>query len=301
VQTRLSWARRVEGYDEVPEPFKAYFDRNVPAGAFPYAVLTPSYTGFLSRTTEKLLCFCDPWLHVLENRGGEYTCTTFAVDAISAVEAGTVLLKSWLTLTGRTADGSDASVTLKFNTVGDYLFAPIVERIRGASTAPPADLAAERRHFDHLAEDHFKFMNAAKRSLLPGEHVLASVMQPEMRADLVRLFGRTLHRTRAPAHILILTDRELILVAEEEQSYWSREPKYGSIRTTVPLAQVVDAVLVNAEEALQLRVQLPGEMAVTSLFDFERQAALDDLLSALRLAPLFRQSAAGAMPLPRTT
>jgi hypothetical protein len=144
-------------------------------------------------------------------------------------------------------------------------------------------------------------MNAAKRSLLPGEHVLASVMQPEMRADLVRLFGRTLHRTLAPAHILILTDRELILVAEEEQSYWSREPKYGSIRTTVPLAQIVDAALVNTENGLQLHVHLPGEMAVTSLFDFGRQAALDNLLSALRLASSFRQPSAGAMPVRGTT
>jgi hypothetical protein len=285
----------------VPPVFRPFFDRTLPVDAFPYVVVTPPYTGFLSRTTEKLLCYCDPWLHVLENTGSAYAATVLNVDAISAVEAGTVLLKSWLTLTGRTADGSAASVTLKFNTVGDYLFAPVVERIRGVSPVPPAELTAERRHFDHLAEDHFKFMNAAKRSLLPGEHVLASVMQPEMRADLVRLFGRTLHRTLAPAHILILTDRELILVAEEEQSYWSREPKYGSIRTTVPLAQIVDAALVNTENGLQLHVHLPGEMAVTSLFDFGRQAALDNLLSALRLASSFRQPSAGAMSVRGTT
>lgn len=280
-QTRLSWARRIETYDEVPAAFRDFFDADTSAAAFPYTVLTPSYAGFLTRATEKLLTFCDPWLHILENTGGRYTRTTFDIDNIASLEVGTVLLKSWLTLAGRTDDSTHAAATLKFNTVGDYLFAPIFDRIRGSALAAPADLAAERRHFDYLAQDHFKFMNAARRSLLPGTHVLASVMQPEMRVDLVRLFGRSLHRVVAPAHILILTDRELILVAEEERAYWSREPKYGSIRTTVPLAQILDATLAPAPHGLTLTVQLPGDQQLASHFDAGQRDALSSLLARL--------------------
>lgn len=280
-QTRLTWARRLEALDEVPQRYRTFFASHAP---FPLVLLTPSYAGFLSRTTEKLLCFDDPWLHILENVGGRYAATTFHVDALCCLEAGTLLLQSWLTFTGPTADGSMASRTLKFNTVGDFLFAPVVERIRGGARVAPETAAAERSRFDSLAQDHFKFMNAAKRSLLPGEHVLAWVMQPALRAEVVRLIGRPLHRMVAPAHILILTDCELILVAEEARGAWSREPTYGSIRTTVPLAQIAGVELHEADERLQLVVHLPGEMRIVSLFARSTGDAVDNLLARLQEA-----------------
>ena len=81
-------------------------------------------------------------------------------------------------------------------------------------------------------------MNVAKKSILPGEHVIGSLMQAELRTPFVTLFGHTYTRLKAPAHILVRTDRELILAVEENQEAWSGSHKYGSIRTYIPLTKI---------------------------------------------------------------
>lgn len=55
-QTRLSWARSISTYADVPEIYQGFFEPFLaPGRVFPYSVLTPSYTGFVHRTTEKLI------------------------------------------------------------------------------------------------------------------------------------------------------------------------------------------------------------------------------------------------------
>ena len=241
-QTRLSWARRVDAYAEVPVVFQGFFDALAqPPVPFPYTVLTPSYAGFLVRTNEKLLCDLASELCIIERIGDSFTVTKYPVETINYIEFGTVLLKSWLTVSGRTAQGELASNTTKFNTVTDYLFTPFVGKIRATDgEGETEDLATERAKFNHLGKTHFKFMNVAKRNILPGEHVLQSLMQPIIRSEIVRLFGHALSRTLAPAHMAILTERELIMIRDEDQDFWSGETTHGSIKTYIPLARIAD-------------------------------------------------------------
>ena len=100
-QTRLSWARRIETPEAAPP---IYAERlaaiTARAGCFPYCVLTPAYAGFLTRTTEKLVCTYADEIAVVERAGGDLRSTVYSLDNIDLMEVGCVLLSSWLKIVG---------------------------------------------------------------------------------------------------------------------------------------------------------------------------------------------------------
>lgn len=55
-QTKSSWAKPIKSYAAVPNVYKSFFGPFLDRQVFPYTVLTPSYEGFIHRTTEKLVC-----------------------------------------------------------------------------------------------------------------------------------------------------------------------------------------------------------------------------------------------------
>ena len=284
-QTRLSWARRVETYDEVPDLFRGFFaDLAEKATPFPYAVLTPSYTGFLVNTNEKLLCVLGPDLYILENVGDRLAVTVYPIAAINDIEFGSVLLKSWITINGRTTQGVMTSTTVKFNTVTDYLFAPFVATFRSPMRGSDADdLAAERAKFNHLGKTHFKFMNVAKKNILPGEHVVQSLLQPNIRSEIVRLFGRSLYRTITPAHIAVLTEHELIMIRDEEQDFWGSEAPHGSIKTYIPLDRITGCSVTDVgKDLFVFTVQFADDDRFESVFSGANRPALDQLVELLQ-------------------
>ena len=280
-QTKLSWARRIETLDDVPVSF-----RNTVAallaetGALPDLILTPSYASFIAHTTEKLVCGLDDEVRIYELSGGEVRLTAFCYADVSAVEAGCVLLKSWLTITGKNTCGVESRITIKFNTVTDYLFLPIIGRLRRAGTAVnPQQYEAEQAKFNYLAHDFYKFMNVAKKSILPGEEVVGAVMQAELRAPVVTLFGHAYTRLQAPAHILVRTDRELIVAVEEKQETWSGSHKYGSIRTYIPLAKIAAVDLVPGTPTTRLAIRLVGGEQIDLEFAAEQEPDLRRLVA----------------------
>ena len=280
-QTKLSWARRIEALDDVPATFHSTVTALVAeTGAIPYLVLTPSYASFIVHTTEKLVCDLDDEVRIYELSGGEVRLTAFCYAAVSAVEVGCVLLKSWLTITGTNKNGDESRITIKFNTVTDYLFLPIIAKLRRAApAADPQQHEAEQAKFNYLAHNYYKFMNVAKKSILPGEEVIGAVMQAELRTPLVTLFGHTYTRLKVPAHILVRTDRELIVAVEEKQEAWSGSHKYGSIRTYIPLAKITGVDLVAGTPYTRMTIHLVGGEQVELDFAAEQEPALRRLVA----------------------
>jgi hypothetical protein len=285
-QTKLSWARRIEARDETPPYFLTAVDALIAeTGGLPYLVLTPSYASFIARTTEKLVCCLADEIRIYEWSGEESRLTAYRFADIAAVEQGCVLLKSWLKIVGVNTFGVAARTTIKFNTVTDYLFLPILHKLRGgcgpgAHGAHGADgaHAAEQAKFNYLAHDFYKFMNVAKKSILPGEHVAGAVMQGELRTPFITLFGRVYTRLRAPAHILVRTDRELILAVEERQEAWGGSHKYGSIRTYIPLAKVQAVHVTDEPAGAHLEIRLAGGEQMGLAFSAVQGDAVRELL-----------------------
>jgi hypothetical protein len=285
-QSRLSWARLVEFYDEIPEVYRAWLAPLIRGGgSLPYIVLTPTYEGYFRRENEKLVCLLDGSLHIVERTRDRLIPVSYRLEDISTVEVGAILLRGWITVRGLASSGLPTSSTLRFNTVTDRLFAPFVSAFRLGSRPPSgAGIDAERAKFDALMARDYKFMNYSRDSIMPGEEVLCYVLQPEIREPLISLFGRSLSRCISPTHIVILTDRELIVISEESGSVWQSfgAVKYGGIWQYVPLDRISSASLTTREDGrLNLSVHLPRRERLDLLFSPGARAEMKSLVEGL--------------------
>jgi hypothetical protein len=165
-QTKSSWAKPIKSYAAVPNVYKDFFEPFLADGrVFPYTVLTPSYDGFIHRTTEKLICDFGREIYVLERSGNTFEAQCYPLAGISYVEVRPILLDSRIKISGVTRQGVPTSSTFKFNSVTDYLFTPILERIRLATVdSRDAAQSSESEKFDHLVRLNYKFTNYAKRN-----------------------------------------------------------------------------------------------------------------------------------------
>jgi hypothetical protein len=284
-QTRLSWARSVRSVEELPAVYRPFMDALPTEGVFPYTVITPTFAGFLRRETEKLVCSVGDHLYVAEKVKGELATTCFAFADIHFLEAGAVLLNDWLQIRGRASDGTSAVIRFKFNAVTERLFTPFVEKIRGAANYPPGiDREAELKKLDNADLLSYKFKNYTRRSILPGARINAVVSQPEIRKTVVQVLGRAFQRTIAMSHVLVVTDRELIIMHDDSDSpKWRNDTRYGGVWDYIPLNKI--AVVELTEQAtglLALTIQLPQNDHVDVFFSPERRAELERFVTQLK-------------------
>ena len=99
----------------------------------------------------------------------------------------------------------------------------------------PAGPAAETSPFAALADVNFKFMNFGLKTIPPGEPVLQILLQPEIRETVFAFLGFTLTRRIAPAHLAILTERDLILIRDDPSQREKAKSPYGGIWNYIPL------------------------------------------------------------------
>lgn len=275
---RLSWARPIKSYASVPYVYKEFFYPFFIGGrAFPYTVLTPSLERFFHRDSEKLICNLQDEIWALERSGNTFEAQCYPLEGISYIEFKTALLASSIKICGLTDKGDCASSTFTFNSVTDYLFTPILNRARHAKidvTTMVED--GEPAWFDHLMKVNYKFMNYAKRSLMAGENVLHSILQPEICESLISVLRKTYFRTISPTHMLILTDRELILIREENTR--RKEDRYGGIWDYIPLSKITSLSLgEKANSLLVLSIQLPGNVQFELLYEVSAQEDVNHL------------------------
>ena len=235
---RASWARPVKPGDTIPDGFKEFFAFTQSTGQdFPYTVLTPTYDGFIHREVEKLICYFQHEIYVLERNGNSFSQQCYPLERISCVQLKRQLLDSSFKIFGVTKDEVPCASTLRFNTVTDYLFLPILQKIRSAAgDLSESDNQEELEKFDPWNQVNPKFMSFAKRSLLPGECVIQAVLSPEIRQRIFSIFGKTYDYVISPTLAAILTDRELIMIREEKNH--RGQEKYGGIWEYVALDKI---------------------------------------------------------------
>lgn len=269
---------RLRDLGEVPEPYRAlYAGRAAEPDAFPYSVLTPSFEGFRGRQRPSVLCLLEAEVRVAERRGDALQVTRFAPDDVNYVQVGNALLRSWLTISG-VAQGTRTSFSCQYSAVSQVHLEPFIAKLRAVPPSASADLGAEREKLSSLLHEHFKFMNLARRSILPGERVLATVVQQPIRGAL----WKNLARLVTPAHLGLLTDRELILIAEPRERLAPRGAPYGGIWHYVPLNRIRDASLVPEDEHLVLQIELPGGDRLRAVFGAENRAGAEAFVRGLR-------------------
>jgi hypothetical protein len=218
----------------------------------------------------------------LEANGKGLAAQIYPLDGISFVKLSSMLLDSRLELQGLTTGGIQTSSTVRFSSATDYLFTPVLRKIRlhavrfdGAVRTPGAET------FDNWITTNFKFMNLSRRSLLRGDHVLHAILQPEVRISRFRFLGRIYYRTLSPTHISILTDRELILIHEEALD--DRDDKYGAIWLYLALNKIGSLTMGRKNGSLlTLSVRMLSGECFESIFRASMEPEVDQLLVKFR-------------------
>lgn len=234
-QTMQTWARVIDSISDAPENFQGPLEEIVKGlDDFPYAVFAPAMDGPGSTRKERVLCHANGTIFVLEKSSDKIIVTGFRYVDISMLEVGNILLYSWFSIWGKSTRGEETALTVEFNESTLRHFEPYFARMRPVSEEG-ADRAAEQTKLSFLSSENFKFMNFACQNLIPGERVLHTVYQPIRREALVAFLGRAFYRTIFPAHLLLLTDRELILIGEAEHVAEKNRGKYGGTLRYIPL------------------------------------------------------------------
>lgn len=277
--TKSTWAQPVKSYNLVPHIYKDFFEPRLVGGReFPYTILAPSFEGFIHRTTEKLICVWGDDVYVLERVGNSYEALGYPLEGISYIELKTKLLDSNIKISGVTSQGTPASSTIKFNTVTDYLFTPILEKMRlAAFKSISVTQNSELEKFDYLVRLNYKFMNYARHSLIGGEKVIYAILQPEIREDVWTILGKTFYKTVSPTHMSILTDQELIMIRENEGQ--GRNDKYGGVWDYIPLHKIDTISLTEVKGNLLIfSIQLLGVECLEYLYRDTMKSEVNQLV-----------------------
>jgi len=194
-------------------------------------------------------------------------------------------LESGLQISGSDSNGQNTTINLRFNTVTDYLFTPMINEIRQAQFS-----AIEKKEdfdFSELKMASYKFANYTRHSLLPGERTLQIVWQPEMRAGRFKrpfliFLNKVITRLVLPNHVLVLTDQELILIREDEHQI--RKENYGGVWDFVPLMHVNQITIEDLEDGLlSFIVHLRDGRELRQVFPPERRSELEDLIRIAKI------------------
>jgi len=278
--TKWSWAQKIESYDAVPDIYKSFFAPFLSTGqTFPYTVLTPPFDKFIYKTIEKLICDLGDEIVILERNGNTFEAQRYPIDGISYIEVRSILLDSQIKICGLTRDDVNTSSTLKFNSVTDFLFEPILEKIRLAGVhARNADLDYETGKFNHLMDASLKFMNYARHSVLKGEEVINFILQLEIQKSILRFLWTVYYKTIHPTHMVILTDWELILIREERIT--NDRGKYGGIWDFIPLCKIEKLSLTERDrDLLLLSIQISGPTSLELPFQVSVKSEVNQLIA----------------------
>lgn len=282
-KTMKNWSKIVESYGEIPDHFKGAFQAlPVKSGRFPYTILTPSNLGFFHEEKPKLVCSFNHKLYIIEERKGNISTTCFLGKDINYIEVGEVLLRSWIKINGMTAKGEKSAI-LPINTVSLKYFKPIIAGLRtNSNDYENIDLETERKKFNYLSQGNFEFLNYARDSILPGEKVLYTVMQPEirMKLKLFNIWKTPFLRTVSPAHFTILTDLALIIITSRRQR--SDNTLFGMIWNFIPLEKIKSlAFAERTENIFSLTIGFPENNTMRSIFATANKLTVDTLVNQL--------------------
>jgi len=282
-QAMLTWAELIESYENVPDAYKSFFKPLLANGqAFPYTVLTPAFNTSLYQDTEKLVCTFDHAIHILERNGNTWAEKCYPFDGISHLMMKTLWLESRIKIGGMTKQGIPDSSIMRFNVATNFLLTPIIREIRLNTDDSTIEVRnSEFEKFNLWSVSNYKFMNFARDSLLGMEKVIHYMLQPEIKTSRFKFFGIPFYRVVSPAHVGILTDRELIMIQEEVVA--REDVKYGATWDFIPVNKITELSLSrNDDNLLILSPKLPENEHLEYLFQISMKEEINLLLERFK-------------------
>jgi hypothetical protein len=220
--------------DEVPPLFEAALDCNLPPNeAVHHLIFSPEFTSATTHHPASVLCVTDRrWLIALAEPHGVVTAQTATFDETLFVELTIILLHGKVRI-DFTQRGEIRSAALYFNTVMKSLYyAAVCEMLRGINCEPSKENDKESSlRFPDWPQ---KFQNLAIIYTPPGCRLIDGVHSDTIYG---RFFGE-----KAPATALLLSEKDIIVIAEEKSRRWfpsRKEAKYGGTMSYIPRRRVV--------------------------------------------------------------
>ena len=280
---QLADARVIESYDSVPGIYQEFFLSHLSKGqAFPYVVLTPACETSVSKITGKLLCTIDHTLYVLEENQTNMKEVCYPIDEINYVEVTHCLSNLFVKIDGVTNLGISTASIFGCSNTTDKIFTPLFQRIRLRVVS--LNEKAPSRHLDRLDRWNAvqsRVMDMARHCLLAGETVVHAILQPEIRGSLFSNLDGILHGMRYPAHICVLTDKELVLI-REDPSQGRKDPR-GSVCNFIPLNKIASFSTGREKgNILTVSFQLSNGELFGSLFDTSLENDVNQFLAQTR-------------------
>jgi len=229
---------------DAPEPLRSALVESFPSGRpVRFLVHAPAFTTGDEKSPATVLAVTDNgWLVAseTEDRGAAVEKSDFS-DTLF-LELKSILLLGQLRISFAAVDTS-YSVTIKFDTVGDELYREAIDLML-AGIDPALTGVAEKGQSEASMFEAWpmKIRNEAKRYWPRGQRFLAAIQWP---AVLDESQGEL-----APAGALLISERELVVIAEEKEfaaesrpeTAAAEEPKeiFGGIITFVPRVRLKD-------------------------------------------------------------
>ncbi len=212
-----------------------------------------------------------------------------AMEQISSVESGHMLLKGWLRF-----KGSGFDYTVRYNTRGFRPVFQFMHRFRDELLGTPLRPDASTLPFE--AGLDVKFANALALELDSGETVLMRAFQPPGEvASRSWLFPR--HHWIS-GDLLALTSRRLLWITDRERGSCSR---YGSVASYAPFDAVLGFGLTSSQGGEILQVELnegsAWQIPIASASPWDCRQAAEEFAAALEMQK--RHKDAGRTPVRR--
>jgi hypothetical protein len=244
--------------DEAHEPFHSALRCELgKEGTARLLVYTPPLETAAGRSAASVLAVTrEGWLRLAEAADGGTLTTRCDFARTLLVELTIILLYGRLRI-AFAAEDRVQSVVFEFNAVREQPHRKAVwallDGIRGATPGFTADNAHNESLFSQLP---LEFRYVLRASLLPGEQLLAVAHWPAT----VTTYSRWFQRELAPAAMLALTDRLLIVISDETTRSLLRiggVNKYGAVVTYCPFSRLKGYTLEESGVVmtLALRVQ----------------------------------------------
>ncbi len=254
--TMKAWAIKIEEEASVPENFQEMMSRIVSKlEVFPYTIFAPKNDKTGKPDQDTLLVMTAENIYVLEDQGGKISTASFFMKEIQMVQMGTVLLESWISIWGKSA-GEYISCTLYFDTVLEELFEEVLNKIRNkALQLSPEPKKEGSKELDYLKEISEKFYNYGKFSLLPGQEIQNSAYQP------MAYVGKSKNSAefQTAPHLMILTEKEVILIEEAKQEQKSTSQKYSGVWSYIQIPHISNIEEQLEGEWMKLKIFLEGQ------------------------------------------
>jgi hypothetical protein len=201
---------------------------------------------------ESVFCVTDRrWLAVLKQRDGNVILDAAPFEYTLLVALTIVLLHGGLKI-DFVREGRSRSMVLHFNTVMQALYsAAIRDLLDGIDQSNGPQLFLDAKSRSMLQHWPLKYQNYAVIYMPRGSSLRAAVHWDTLRGA----FGREL----GPSAALLLSDRHLVLIAEEKsvgRFGFRREAKYGGIISYIPRQRLVRYEITERRRVRSLALEL---------------------------------------------